>query len=149
MNQQHPRSLPSTALLCTAVLLALIATSCQHETPDATQTTSAETHARSAPLRDVRTEPVVVSRFRRSVEATGTVAFDQNRSTQVLSPISGPVARILVEVGRRVSRDEALAVVSSPDFAAAVSALRKAESTSRNARRIAELDRQLFKTGEL
>ena len=146
MNQQHRHSLQSMALTCASVLLALVATSCQRETPATTeQTTSAETRARSVPPRDVRTEQVVSSRFRRSIEATGTVAFDQNRSTQVLSPISGPVVRILVEIGRHVGRDEALAIVSSPDFAAAMSALRKAEATARNARRVAELDRQLFK----
>jgi cobalt-zinc-cadmium efflux system membrane fusion protein len=146
MNQQHHRSLQSVALICASVLLAPIATSCHRETPGTTnQTTSVETHTKGVPMRDVRTELVAVSRFRRSIETTGTVAFDQNRSTQVLSPISGPVARILVGTGSHVARDEALAIVASPDFAAAMSALRKAEATARNARRVAELDRQLFK----
>ena len=63
----------------------------------------------------------------------------------MLSPISGPVARILADIGSRVGRGEALALVASPDFAAAVSALRKAEATAKNARRIATLDEQLFK----
>jgi cobalt-zinc-cadmium efflux system membrane fusion protein len=144
MNQQHPHSLQSMALICASVLLVLIATSCQRE-DSTSQTTSVETHTGGVPMRDVRTEPVVVSRFRRSIEATGAVAFDQNRSTQVLSPISGPVARILVGIGTHVGRDEALAIVASPDFAAAMSALRKAEATARNTRRVAELDRQLFK----
>ena len=134
------------ARICASVLLALIVTSCHRQSSETTsQTASAETHAASLPLREVRKEQVVASRFRRSVEATGTVAFDQNRSTQVLSPISGPVARILVGIGSHVGRAEALAVVSSPDFAAAMSTLRKAEATARNARRVAELDRQLFK----
>lgn len=143
MNQQHPRSLKSMALICAGVTLALIATSCGRETTS--QTLPPETHTGSVPPRDVRTEKVVVSRFRRSIEATGTVAFDQNRSTLVLSPISGPVARIVVGYGSHVGRGEALAIVASPDFAAAMSALRKAEATARNARRVAELDRQLFK----
>jgi cobalt-zinc-cadmium efflux system membrane fusion protein len=141
MNQ-HPR--PSTALFA-GVFLVLIATSCHRETDATTQTAAVETHSRGVAMKDVRTEPVVVSRFHRSIEATGTVAFDQNRSTQILSPISGPVARILVAIGSHVGRDEALAVVSSPDFAAAMSALRKAEATARNARRVAQLDQQLFK----
>ena len=96
-------------------------------------------------MQGVKTEPVTVTTFQKTIDTTGTVAFNQNRSTQVLSPISGPVSRINVNVGSRVSRGEALALVSSPDFAAAVSALRKAEATARNARRIAELDAQLFK----
>jgi cobalt-zinc-cadmium efflux system membrane fusion protein len=93
----------------------------------------------------VRLEQAAVSSFHRTIETTGTVAFDQNRSTQVLAPISGPVSRLLVEVGARVGRDQALAVVASPDFAADVSALRKAEATAKNARRVAELDEQLWK----
>ena len=143
MNEQHPRFLKSMALICAGVSLALIATSCGRETTNQTQ--PAETHTGSVPPRDVRTEKVVASRFRRSIEATGTVAFDQNRSTQVLSPISGPVARIVAGYGSHVGRGEALAIVASPDFAAAMSALRKAEATARNARRVADLDRQLFK----
>ncbi|HEX9163849.1 MAG TPA: efflux RND transporter periplasmic adaptor subunit, partial [Thermoanaerobaculia bacterium] len=95
--------------------------------------------------RNVRTQVVSLSTFQRTINTTGTVAFNQNRSTQVLSPISGPVARILAAIGTRVSRGQALALVASPDFAAAVSALRKAEATARNARRIATLDDQLFK----
>jgi membrane fusion protein, heavy metal efflux system len=146
MNQPL-RFLQSRILTCAGILFALLATSCKQETTGAAGQTgsTAETHSASVPMRDVRTETISVSRFHRSIEATGTVAFDQNRSTQVLSPISGPVSRLLVEVGRHVGRDEALAVVSSPDFAAAVSALRKAEATARNARRVAELDKQLFK----
>jgi cobalt-zinc-cadmium efflux system membrane fusion protein len=93
----------------------------------------------------VRLEQAAVSSFHRTIETTGTVAFDQNRATQVLAPISGPVSRLLVEVGARVGRDQALAVVASPDFAADVSALRKAEATAKNARRVAELDEQLWK----
>jgi cobalt-zinc-cadmium efflux system membrane fusion protein len=93
----------------------------------------------------VRLEQAAVSRFHRTIETTGTVAFDQNRATQVLAPISGPVSRLLVEVGARVGRDQALAVVASPDFAADVSALRKAEATAKNARRVADLDAQLWK----
>lgn len=93
----------------------------------------------------IRLEKVALTSFRRTIETTGTVAFDQNRATQVLAPISGPVAKIQVEVGARVGRGQALATVASPDFAADVSALRKAEALARNARRVAELDQQLWK----
>ena len=65
-------------------------------------------------------EPVAVTTYRRTLETTGTVAFDADQSTTVLSPISGPVSRLLVSVGASVERGQALAAVSSPDFAAAV-----------------------------
>jgi cobalt-zinc-cadmium efflux system membrane fusion protein len=93
----------------------------------------------------VKLETVAATAFHRTIETTGTVAFDQNRATQVLAPVSGPVARLLVEVGAHVGNGQPLAVVSSPDFAADVSALRKAEATAKNARRLAELDEQLWK----
>src|SRR5437764_4960861 len=85
------------------------------------------------------------STFYPSVITTGTVAFSGDRSTQVLAPISGPVSRILVTPGARVERGQPLAIVASPDFAAAVAAWRRADATARNAQRIAELDQQLFK----
>jgi cobalt-zinc-cadmium efflux system membrane fusion protein len=126
---------------CAAVLLVLTAIGCQKPAEQKTETTSTQTNA----MRNVRTEVVTPQTFRKTIAATGTVAFNQNKSTQVLSPISGPVSRILANIGSRVGRGEALALVASPDFAAAVSALRKAEATAKNARRIATLDEQLFK----
>lgn len=135
--------IPMKRLTISAAVLLLVASSCHRESDEAATDTTAT--AKPAALRNVRTEPVATASFQRTIETTGTVAFDQNRSTQVLSPISGPVARILVNVGSRVSHGEALALVASPDFAADVSTLRKAEATARNARRIADLDQQLFK----
>jgi cobalt-zinc-cadmium efflux system membrane fusion protein len=111
-----------------------------------------ETHARPATLTlppeqlgRVKVAPLVASSFRRAVETTGTVAFDADRATQVLAPISGPVSRLVVSVGAAVKAGDVLATVASPDFASAVGAYRKAESTARNARRIAALDQELFK----
>jgi len=89
---------------------------------------------------------VAMSPIKPSIETTGTVAFNGDRSTQVLSPVSGPVTRIHVEVGTRVGRGSPLAAVSSPDFAAAIASYRKAEATYRNLKRIADQDEQLFKT---
>ncbi|HXD22822.1 MAG TPA: efflux RND transporter periplasmic adaptor subunit [Gemmatimonadaceae bacterium] len=82
--------------------------------------------------------------FAPNVEVTGTVAFNGDKSTQVLSPVSGPVSRILVNLGANVTAGEALATVASPDFAAAVSTYRKSETTVRNTARILKLDEQLF-----
>jgi cobalt-zinc-cadmium efflux system membrane fusion protein len=93
--------------------------------------------------------PVTARAFRPTTEVTGTVAFNGDRSTQMLSPISGPVARILVEPGARVTRGQALAIVASPDYAADVAAYRKAEVTAENLKRIADLDAQLFKNDAL
>lgn len=127
-------------IACTALLLLLSA--CAKTTEEKTDTSETTTKTTAS---NVRTETVALQPFRKTIDTTGTVAFNSNKSTQVLSPISGPLSRILAGVGSRVTRGEALAVVASPDFAADVSALRKAEATARNAHRIATLDEQLFK----
>jgi cobalt-zinc-cadmium efflux system membrane fusion protein len=82
--------------------------------------------------------------FRPMLEVTGTVAFNGDRSTQVISPISGPVARVTVSLGAGVTQGQPLAIVSSPDFATAVATYRKAEEAARNTQRILKLDEQLF-----
>jgi membrane fusion protein, heavy metal efflux system len=89
---------------------------------------------------------VAPSVFRPMVSTTGSVAFNGDRSTQVLSPVSGPVSQILVPLGARVGKGAALATVSSPDFASAIAAFRKAESSYRQLARVAALDEELFKT---
>lgn len=96
-------------------------------------------------LEHLKIAPVSTVAFRPEVQTTGTVAFDGDLSTQVLAPISGPVMRILVQPGAWVKRGEALAMVSSPDFASAVSDFRKAQATAVQTRRVATLDSALFK----
>ena len=82
--------------------------------------------------------------FRPELEITGTVAFNGDRSTPVLAPISGPVSRIVANLGTVVTPGQTLATVSSPDFATAVATYRKAETSLRNADRILKLNEQLF-----
>jgi cobalt-zinc-cadmium efflux system membrane fusion protein len=87
--------------------------------------------------------------FRPTVDATGNVAFNGDHSTQVLSPVSGPAIHVIAEPGEFVHKGDALADVSSPDFAAAVAAYRKAETAFRNAKRIYVQDSALFKNDAL
>ncbi|HEY7896783.1 MAG TPA: efflux RND transporter periplasmic adaptor subunit [Gemmatimonadaceae bacterium] len=97
----------------------------------------------------IHLDTVALSQFDPSVLTTGTVAFNGDRSTQVLSPVSGPVTKLLVQPGSVVSTGTPLAIVSSPDFAAAVGSYRKAVLTAANLQRIADQDAQLFKTDAL
>lgn len=92
----------------------------------------------------IHVEAVSDTTFRPTVEVTATVAFDGDHSTQVLAPISGPVSRILVEPGARVAAGQPLAYVSSPDFAAALAAYRKAQAAATNALRVAARDSALY-----
>lgn len=87
---------------------------------------------------------VALSSFVPQLEVTGNVAFNGDHSTQVISQVSGPVTRILVQPGTRVKAGDALAYVSSPDFATAIADYRKADAAWRNAKRIADRNEQLF-----
>jgi cobalt-zinc-cadmium efflux system membrane fusion protein len=93
----------------------------------------------------IHTAVVAPSAFQPAVITTGTVAFNGDRSTAVLSQISGPVTRILVNTGTHVEPGTPLALVSSPDFAQAIAAYQKAQAALQNTARIATLDEQLFK----
>jgi membrane fusion protein, heavy metal efflux system len=81
--------------------------------------------------------------FHRAIETTGVVDFDNDQATSVLAPFSGPVARLLVAPGDKVHQGQPLALVDSPDFSAAISAYRKALISARNARRLADADKDL------
>jgi cobalt-zinc-cadmium efflux system membrane fusion protein len=87
---------------------------------------------------------VAAETYRPVIRTTGTVAFDGDLSTPVLAPISGPVVRILVQVGTVVRRGDVLAVLSSPDFAAAVSAYKKAQAAAMQTQKVAQLNAELF-----
>ena len=97
----------------------------------------------------IHIQPVTLSAFAPTIQTTGTVAFNGDRSTQVLATVSGPVTRILVQPGTRVTRGTPLVTVSSPDFAEAVATYRKAQATAQNLRRIADQDEQLYKNDAL
>jgi len=97
----------------------------------------------------IHVQTLAVTTFTPAVQTTGTVQFNGDHSTQVLAPIGGPATRIFVEPGAVVRAGTPLAAVSSPDFAAAVAGLRKAQATAVNARRIADQDQQLFNNDAL
>ena len=86
---------------------------------------------------------VAPSRFRNSIDATGVVDFDNDQATNVLAPISGPIARLLVSPGDKVRKGQPLATVASPDYAAAISSYAKALVTAQNARKLADADKDL------
>jgi membrane fusion protein, heavy metal efflux system len=91
----------------------------------------------------IHLEAVKRSTFRRTIDTTGAVDFDNDQATTVLAPISGPVTRLAAALGAKVNAGDVLATASSPDYATAVSTYRKAVITAKNARRIAELTQEL------
>ncbi|HZU50260.1 MAG TPA: efflux RND transporter periplasmic adaptor subunit, partial [Sphingomicrobium sp.] len=81
--------------------------------------------------------------YHERIEAPGTVDFDNDQSTAVLSPFNGPVVRTLVALGQHVTKGQPLALVQSADYASALGTYRKAVVTARNAERLAAADRDL------
>jgi cobalt-zinc-cadmium efflux system membrane fusion protein len=86
---------------------------------------------------------VVPIEYRQKVQAPGTVDYNNNQATSVVSPFTGPVTRIFVALGQPVAKGQALASVASSDVANATAAYRKAAVTAANSRRVAAADRDL------
>lgn len=156
LRSLHREQMQNKTPLSLVVAIAIVGCSKSSGTPDAKPDTAAAVTGVAQPAggftlteaqrAKINLVAVTSSQFQANVETTGTVAFNGDRSTQVLSPVSGPVTRLYVEVGTPVARGAPLAAVSSPDFAAAIAGYRKAEATYRNLQRIADQDAQLFKT---
>lgn len=78
------------------------------------------------------------------VQTTGTVDFDGDHTTPVITQVGGPIARIVADLGTRVGPGDPLLYVSSPDLSTAVSAYRKAQNRLDLARRTLDRNRDLL-----
>src|SRR4249919_1137003 len=136
--------IPFSRALATIVAVALLS-GCSSSPNDNSNATAAVANLRlsKAQLSHIHLYTVVPVGYRQTIEAPGTVDFDNDRATAVVSPFTGPVVRIFVAVGQHVAQGQPLALVQSADYAAAVGAYRKAVVTAANARRLAEADRDL------
>lgn len=126
--------------------LAVSAAACSPKTDDKPQASTVVpgnvklTAAQRANIHLYSVEP---AKFRKTVEANGAVDFDNDQATSVLAPFSGPVLRLLVDLGAKVKKGDPLAEVASPDFAAAIDSYRKSLATAKTLRRLADLDLDL------
>lgn len=136
-----------SALLAAAALLGALALGACSGKPDAKAEAAAVTPTNvtltAAQLQHLRLFTVAPTGFHKTIEAAGVVDFDNDQATSVLSPISGPVTRLLVEPGQKVAKGQALAMVDSPDFASTLSAYAKALATAKTARQVADADKDL------
>jgi cobalt-zinc-cadmium efflux system membrane fusion protein len=127
-----------------AAALALALAACSSSSDQTTATPAvANVKLTKAQLAHIQLYTVVPVGYRQKIEAPGTVDFDNDQATSVVSPFTGPVTRIFVAQGQHVSRGQPLATVASADVANAVAAYRKAAVASANARRVAAADRDL------
>ncbi|MDE3128873.1 MAG: efflux RND transporter periplasmic adaptor subunit, partial [Gemmatimonadota bacterium] len=147
------RSIAAAAPALAAILaLAGLVAGCSSPAPAGDSTAVAKPAAFTVtPAQRARLHIVTLAdtAFTPTLEVTGTVAFNGDRSTQVLAPISGPVTRLIADIGAVVKAGAPLAAVTSPDYASAVAGYRKAQDASRNAQRILTLDEQLFQNDAL
>lgn len=135
----------AVAFAAVATLVLLPGCSSKNDTNPATPVVTASNVALTAAQRqNIHLYTIEPSKFRKTIDATGAVDFDNDQATSVLAPFSGPVSRLLVSLGDQVKEGTALAVVDSPDFAAAISTYRKALATAQTDRRLADLDKDLI-----
>lgn len=134
------------ALLATATAASL--GGCSSGTDDVAKAAAVTAHNVTLTLaqrQHVALHTVALGPLHQATHTNGRVDFDNEQASSVLAPFSGPVTRLLVAPGDKVTKGQALATVDSSDFAAAIGAYSKSLVAARNARRIADMDDDLVK----
>jgi membrane fusion protein, heavy metal efflux system len=145
--QLRVKSQRSLGVAAVAGAMFMSFTSCSRKTessPETSSVTVSNVTLTAAQRQNVRLYTVAPAKFRKAIETTGVVDFDNDQATSVLAPFGGPVSRLLVSPGDRVKAGDPLAEVDSPDFASAISAYRKALATAQTTRRLADMDKDLL-----
>jgi len=139
-TQKHPSV---TVLVAVAALVALAACSKRESADQLTSYSGKATKEETAELFSVKPEQlahlriITVSpgRLARTLRLTGAVAYNAFLTTPVITPVGGPVSRILVAPGDRVKFRQPLLEVGSPDYAQLRASYLKARDTFRVADR--------------
>lgn len=104
------------------VISVVVLAGCQRSRPD---TTSSHANDPSRPelfsipqnqmsqVQVVTVQPVTLAR---TLALTGTVAYNGFRTTPVITPVSGPVSRVVVVPGEKVRKGQPMLYVASPDY---------------------------------
>ncbi len=100
--------------------------------------------AEQAEAAQIQTAEVRVQDVDDTILIGGRVVFDDTRVTHVFSPVSGRVKEILVDLGQRVKKGDALAVIESPDVGIASSDLGKAQAELMTSEHELRRQRELF-----
>ena len=112
--------------------------------PEASSTTPAYFTVPADQMSHIQIVPVRSSAFETELRTTGTVDWDNDHTTQAITQVSGPIARILVDTGTRVTAGQPLLYVASPDVTAAFANYRKAQNKVDLAKRNLDRSRDLF-----
>jgi cobalt-zinc-cadmium efflux system membrane fusion protein len=92
----------------------------------------------------VQVTPVELTRLPRVLRLTGAVAYNNFKTTPVITQVSGPVSRILVSPGEVVRTAQPMLYVSSPDYAQLRSSYLKARDAFALAEKIYNRARDLY-----
>jgi cobalt-zinc-cadmium efflux system membrane fusion protein len=97
-----------------------------------------------AQLGELRLTPVETATWTAEIQTTGTVDWDADHTTQAITQVSGPISRILADLGHRVAAGDPLLYVSSSDLANAFSSYRKASNRLDLSKRTLDRDTDLL-----
>jgi len=145
-NMKNNSRCPAIGAVVTAAAIISLS-GCAPKTdsnPSSASVTATNVKLSPAQRQNIRIYKVDSGKYRRTIETSGAVDFDNDQATSVLAPFSGPVSRLLVSLGDRVKKGDPLAEVDSPDFAAAIGAYSKALATAKTDRRLADQDKDLI-----
>lgn len=146
-RHRRARALAHTAALAFLAVVVFVS-GCSSKTDDDANPAPSTSAAHDVTMtpeqrKNITLYTVATAQFHQTVETSGAVDFDNDQATSVLAPFGGPVSRVLVSLGDHVRKGQPLALVDSPDFAAAISAYSKALATAATNRRLADADKDL------
>ena len=135
-----------------SLILATVAIGCHRETtPEASSGPKIEgdkiTFATNAPQLGYLTIEPAQERTAAAVGLYGRLAWDDDLTVRVFSPVAGRVTAIPVEVNQRVSAGDTLALLDSPDFGQALANARTAAGNFAAADKTLTREKDLFAHG--
>jgi len=145
------------ALLISSLLMAACGSGPGESESKMTSYTSKESASETAELFSVPQEQmahvkvaaVEKTRLQRVLRLTGSVTYNQFKTTPVFSAIGGPVREILVAPGETVQAGTPLLTVNSPDYSAARSAYIKAKDALQLADKVFHRAETLYAHGAI
>jgi cobalt-zinc-cadmium efflux system membrane fusion protein len=140
----------------TALAFALLLTACSSKDRghankmtsfSATASTSAIPQLFTIPedqMSHVQVVTIQPTRLTRTLRLTGAVAYNAFKTTPVITQVGGPVSRILVVPGQKVTVGQPMLDVSSPDYSQLLDAYLKAADSSRLAEKNYAREKDLY-----
>ena len=132
--------------------LGLTVAACGRSAPDADATAAAASAGGASNYFTVPADQLAhlgmgtatLTDFPTTIHTTGTVDWDNDRTTQAITQVNGPITRIVADLGTHVKQGDPLLYVASPDIATAASAYRKARNRLDQAQRTLDRNKDLL-----